>query len=292
MAFFKTASIPILGVYQASDKFVKCASQNSDVKKEEDQTVKRALNLISKDVLKALSKVYNISANIDDYIFPIPRAVTADVPNANGDRFQHDELVRFSPRHRCMVYQTFINDPLHVEHAASDPKTARGFLPDAHYMQDDDEKYVLTVAAVDTSKDPALADGILSGDIDSFSMGCICDAVRCSYCGKVAHSDNDLCDCLMWHKMATIGGDLVFEDCLGVEYQELSIVRDPADIRATTQLLLQKAASKDRNIDVAADFSLISSLVDPKDQYEVARFMKENINKLPEAMLRLADKIL
>jgi hypothetical protein len=290
MPFFKTANIPILGVYQSSGKFTKLSNKNPNI---DDVEVKKSINLISKDLLNGVSKVYNISNDINDYIFPVPRAVTASVPNSNGDNFSHEELTRFSTRHRCLVYNTFKSVGLHVEHAASDPKTARGFIPDVHYMQENPkDKHVLTVVAMDTTKDPALGEGLLSGEIDSFSMGCICDSVECSYCGKIANSDRDMCDHLRYYKLSKIDNKLVYENCLGVEYQELSVVEHPADEKAITQLLLQKAASEQEKRCVEKSFNVISSLVSPKDQKEVARFFKENINRLPEAMIKLANKLL
>lgn len=291
--FFKVASTPILGVYQSSGKFSKCASKNTDIKAYEHKTIGRALNLISKDTLKSLAKVYNLSANIDDYIFPVPRAVGADIPNSNGDRFAHEELIRYSPQHRCLVYQTFRNDPLHVEHAADNPKTARGFIPDAHYVQDNPkDRYVLTVVAMDTTKDPALAEGLLSGEIDAFSMGCICEAVQCSYskCRKIAHTDRDMCEHLKHYRMARFNGELIYEDCLGVEYQELSVVGDPAYDKARTQYLLNKKANKQK-IEAQKNFQLINSLLPAEEAKQVANFYKKNLNRLPEAMLKLADKL-
>jgi hypothetical protein len=292
MPFYKTAATPILGVYQSSGKFTKRAQQAADISDKEEDAVKQALNILSKDVLKAVSRVYNISDNINDYIFPVPRAVTADVPNNNGDNFQHDELTRFSTRHRCMVFQTFHNDPLQVEHCADNPKTARGYLPDVHYVTANaEDKHVLTVVAMDTRKDPPLAEGLLSGEVDSFSMGCICDQVKCSNCGHVANSDKDLCDCLRWYKMSKVNGKLVYEDCLGVEYQELSVVGNPADPKARTQALLKYASRCAAANDLKASFNVLSTMVDPEDQREVARFFHMNAGKLPDAMLRLADRL-
>lgn len=293
MPFYKTGSAPILGVYQNSGKFTKKAASGTDMSVQEERAVQEVLNILSKDVLKAVARVYNISDNINDYIFPVPRAVTADVPNNNGDNFQHDELIRFSDGHRCQVFQTFKNDPLHVEHLASNPKTARGYIPDVYYITaNDKDKHVLTVVAMDATKDPPLADGLLSGEIDSFSMGCICDSVRCSHCHHVAHSDKDLCDCLKWYKMSKIAGELVYEDCLGVEYQELSVVGNPADPKARTQALLKYATKQANRQNIKTAFTVIAGLLeDPEDRFEVARFFKVNANKLPEAMLRLADKL-
>lgn len=290
--FYKMGSTPILGVYQSSGKFSKCASKNNDITTATDDTIKKAINLISKDVLKAVSNVYNISDNIDDYIFPIPRAVTANIPNNNGDMFPHEELIRFSPSYKCQVYKTFRNTPLHVEHAADNPKTARGFLPDSYYMQQNpNDMYVLTIVAMDTTKDAPLAEGLMSGEINKFSMGCICEAVQCSVCNKIAKNDNEMCNHLKYYKLSKINGELVYEKCLGVGYRELSVVGDPADIRATTQMMLQKAAKRKQELSKQKS-NIISSLVSKQDQVEVARYFKDNINKMPPAMLNLALKIL
>jgi len=294
MPFYKTAGAPLLGVYQSSKRFSKVAAQYADIKPEEDQVIKQAINLLSKDVLKAIASVYDLSDNIDDYIFPVPRAVTADIPNNNADRFSHDELTRFSPDHRCLVFQTFINDPLHIEHVAHDPKAARGYLPDAHYITSNPkDRYVLTVTAMDTTKDIPLANGLLSGEINKFSMGCICDSVKCSYskCGKIAYSDRDLCEHLQFYKMSFLDNELVYEDCMGVEYQELSVVGNPADPKAETQAILKYATRKAQSGQITASFNIISNLVSEKDAYEVARYFQLNANKLPEALLRLADKL-
>ena len=295
MAFYKTASIPIVSVYQSSGRFTKRASQNDDMDKQEEQLVERAISVISKEVLSAIAKIYNLSDNINDYIFPIPRAVTADIPNNNGDCFDHPELTRFSPQHRCMVFETFRNDPLHVEHAASDPKTARGYLPDVVYLtQDPKDKHVLTIAAVDTTKDVPFAEGVLNGDIDKFSMGCICSHVKCSYSkckNPVAYTDKELCDHLKWYKMATLDRELIFEHCYGVEYQELSAVGNPADPKAVTQALLKYASKQAEYGNIKASFNVISSLVSGPDAVEVARYFNANAGRLPDSMLRLADKL-
>jgi hypothetical protein len=294
MPFFITASSPIMGVYQSSGKFTKRAAQNSDITKSDDAQVKHAINLISKDVLKSVAKVYHLSENVNDYIFPIPRAVTANVPNGNGDRFTHEELTRFSPQHRCLVFETFRNDPLHIEHAADDPKIARGFLPDVHYMtKEPKDMHVLAVVAVDTTKDQPLADSILSGDTNAFSMGCICESVKCSYskCKKVAYSDADLCDHLKFSKMARIDGEQIYEDCLGVEYQELSVVGTPADPKALTQAILHYQARKQSKVASVTKQPLISHFLNKQDQEIVAEFFKRNMGHLPEAMVHLAYKL-
>jgi len=291
--FYKIASVPVVGVYQSSGKFSKCAQKNADISNIEHDTVQRALNLISPSVLAGVAKVYDLSPSIDDYIFPVPRAVAADIPNSNGDMFPHEELVRFSSAHKCLVFQTFRNVPLHIEHASANPKAARGFIPDAYYMQSDPkDRHVLTVVAMDTTKDPPLAEGLLSGDIDKFSMGCACGHVDCSYCNKRAYTDNDLCDHIRWHKMSYINGKLVYEKCGDVEYRELSSVGDPAYAGATTQYLLKAAARKRQKAASVATHPLLYNLVSTEDAGEFVRYVQGNLSRLPESVLRVVDRLI
>jgi len=289
---YRTASVPILGVYQSSGKFHKLASKTADLTEEEDAAVKRSLNLISKGAIKAIAKVYALSGNIDDYIFPVPRAVTANKWNNNGDLFTHEELTRFSANHRCMVYQTFTNDPIHIEHVAFDPKAARGFIPDVHYVQGDPEDmHVIAVAAIDTTKDIPLAEAILSGKASGWSMGCQCDSVQCSHCNKTAYTDSDLCDCLKFYKMANIDGETVHEKCFGVEFQELSNVGSPADPDALTQRMLQRAAMRKAASHGSDVVRAVNAILSKDDQIEAARYFKANMSRLPESVIKLIDKL-
>ena len=293
---WRTASAPIVATYQNKGNFSVIASQNDEITKSEDERIRQAINLISSKVLSAVSKVYDLSDDPSDYIFPIPRAVTADEPNGNGDRFTHEELTRFSPVHRCQVYATFKNCPLHVEHAADNPKAARGFLPDVQYIvSNPDDQHVICVAAVDTTKDKPFSNGILNSEIDKFSMGCICEAVQCGHpdCGKIAKTDADLCECLRFHRGSEWHGAYVYEDCLGVEFQELSAVGDPADPKAQNQgFVMQRAAHLNQmRQEAKGNFALISQLLNMEDQIEVARYFKANAGILPQSMMNLANKL-
>ena len=292
MSLYRTANVDAVAVYQSSGKFFKLAQKMDNLSDEQQHVMKQSISLITKPKLAAVAKIYNISDRIDDYIFPVYRALRADYPNNNGDNFTHEELSRFSPMHRCQVYATFKNAPYHVEHAASDPKAARGFLPDAHYVTSQPkDRHVLVAAAVDATKDIPLAEGILAGDLNQCSMGCICEAVQCSWCHKVAYSDFELCDCLMHHKMSRINNQLIYEDCLGVEFQELSNVREAAEPTAVEQAILKYASRKHTYEENKKVFSPIASMVSVQDRIEIARFIQTNVNRLPEAMLRLADKL-
>ncbi|MFA5132623.1 MAG: hypothetical protein WC444_04875 [Candidatus Paceibacterota bacterium] len=285
--FFKTASIPIIALFETNGKFHKLASQNDDLPGHALDKIKGKLNMFDKDMLKAIAKVYNISDKISDYVFPVPRAVTANIPNGNRDRFTDGELLRFAELHKCRVYETFRNDPIHIEHNAADPRTARGFIPDAAYNKyNHKDQHVLTIAAIDTKKDIPFAQGIISGEINKFSMGCICDSVKCGKCGKVASSEEDLCDCLKHDKMST------YSDCLGVEFKELSGVDNPADETATTQYMLMAASLRKMGVQAKEQAKIVNQILNRGEQVQLARYIKANINTLPESFLKLVQTIM
>jgi len=292
---YRTSSSPVTGIYVSSGKFSKCASKTEDIADDVDSKIKKAINLISKDLVKSIAQAYNISDNVNDYIFPIARTVTANIPNGNGDQFTHAELVRFANDHRCRVYETFRNVPLHIEHVSQDPLSARGFLPDVFYVNSNPkDMHVLAVVAVDTKKDSSLAEGIMAGHMNKFSMGCTCTAVRCSYSkcpAPLAHSDEELCNHLKYHKMSKIDGELIYESCLGVTFEELSNVGIPADPTALTQNILRMKATKILSSLGKPRLSIVSQLLSKEDQEIVAKYFESNINRLPDSVVTLINKL-
>ena len=130
-------------------------------------------DLLDQQIFDAVSDRYKVSRNPGDFVYTVARAVTADVPNQNGDAFPEDELLSLNPMAGVMVFQTFINDPLHVEHLSDDPTAALGFILDSHYNTEDArDKFVETLVLIDRKKNPVMAKEISSGARDSFSMGC------------------------------------------------------------------------------------------------------------------------
>jgi hypothetical protein len=106
----------------------------------------------------------------------------------------------------------------------------------------------------------------------------------------VAYSDADLCDHLRYYKMSKIDGELIVEACGDVEFQELSQVGIPADDKARTQYILQRAAAR-KAPQEAKRPSPIQHMLEVKDQRLVAEYFRRNMGSLPEAMVRLADRL-
>lgn len=186
--------------------------------------------------LKVVSEAYKISSNPEDYIYVAVRALTADVPNENNDAFSEKELLRFDTKFGCKVYQTFNMKPHHVNHRSADPTQARGVILDSHYNKKNaNEHFPEILIAVDKTKDKKLAEGIASGDISGFSMGCTADWTICSVCNHTASSPAEFCNHIKFYKGKEVNGKTAFEWCEGVCFEEESSVDDPADKNALTQ---------------------------------------------------------
>lgn len=199
--------------------------------------------------LQLVADVYDISKDPSDYIFVIARAVTAELspdrpaPNENGDAFPLEELLRFDHRLARRVYKTFDLKPNHINHRADNPRTARGFVIDSTFnRQNPEDQYVECLLAIDAKKDPVYADGIRSGAIDAFSMGCVAEYTVCSVCANRATNRWQFCRHIANHKMKQFDGILAYERCGGVCYEELSAVDQPADPKALTQEVLSLQA--------------------------------------------------
>jgi hypothetical protein len=304
MMFFRVASVPFK-VIGGFDKFRRYA-ESSEV----------AANLIDTAIFEKLSPVYKISPDPKDYGFLSALAVRANVPNNNGDAISREELFRYRPHRGCRTFETFINSPLHINHFSQEPSLARGFIIDAIYNDRDEPfEFVEVVVAVDKTKDPYLADMLLSGKINKFSMGSLVEAIKCSLssCGKVAHSEDELCDHLKRQRMQYVNGELVFGWNIGVDYEELSVVSNPAERFATTRHIFgglpshltsfvrslpartrvglmerYAAAHSRRGLVVWADLFEL----DDADRAEIADFLRVYAGRIPESVVRALKKVL
>lgn len=195
-------------------------------------------------ILDVVSERYLISSNPADYIFAAFRAVTQDEPNGNGDAFPREELLSWNRAEKKPVYRTFEFKPQHVNHQAEDIRMARGVIVDVHYNESDpDDCFVEVLIAVDTKKDPLLAQGIAEGVLREVSMGCDALRTECNVCDQISHSPADYCVHIKSQKMKMCKAPdgemkLAFERCYEVTFQEISAVDDPADKKADLQEML------------------------------------------------------
>lgn len=176
--------------------------------------------------LKVASSVYQISADIRDYVIPVVPIVTSDIPNRNLQAFTFAELSNFDWLKGQMIYQSFIGKMSSADHVNDNPLYAKGVIFDAslHYVPKYDVWKVVLLQGFDRTKDPDLAKDILKKKRTGYSMGALVDSFECSVCGK----DQD-CSC---RKNSIVDGVLAYQMCRGVNFIEASSVESPADVTA------------------------------------------------------------
>lgn len=193
--------------------------------------------------LKGCSNKYHISDKIEDYVVaPVP-LITSDIPNRNAQAFTLASLLDFSTDHGCLRYKTFVGKATFEEHKNSDPTKAKGVNFDSsllkvpHYAV----AKVIVLSGFDRSKDSTLANAILKGEREGYSMGATCSMFKCSICsGLLGPNLVRTCTChgTDYTNLASLGrivqGRLHYHMALDPVFFENSSVREPADTTALT----------------------------------------------------------
>lgn len=107
-------------------------------------------------------------------------------PNGNGDYFPRRELEA--------SYQTFAGRQLFLNHESDHPIKSIGKILDAYEVEDPEtgEYYIECLAKIDRKLHPEMARKVETGELNTVSMGCSCEASKCSICGTTIHTDNDM----------------------------------------------------------------------------------------------------
>ncbi|MDD5006617.1 MAG: hypothetical protein PHS33_08990 [Candidatus Omnitrophica bacterium] len=210
-----------------------------------------------KQRVAAKSQVHTIGKYDPEFHYFRVIAVHGDIPNDNGDMFRwgsmddknSPELMRYDPTTERYVYESFIGRGNFKNHANDDVSKAVGVVFDA--VPNHDGRFIESLLAVDSVKDPDLVRSIDKGYINAVSMGAVVGHSYCSICNNLARTESDFCEHIRVHKAQKIhiGGkeQHVYEDNRQVNFIELSWVTLPADKSA---LLLEKVASKVQNGEV------------------------------------------
>jgi hypothetical protein len=193
------------------------------------------------------AKELMISPNPADYlIYPVP-IMYSDLPNRNGFAFPLEELIRWNVELGRPAYKGWAGMPMYEEHRSEDHKKALGMVIDTSltkivgYGMD---KYwkVVALAAIDKTKNKALAERMQAGELATYSMGALVEYTSCSFCGAksgecthVPESNEEVC-------FYVKDGRLVYKNVHYVKPYELSVVVDPAfgTAQHTVRLDLEK----------------------------------------------------
>ena len=134
------------------------------------------------------AKALCISSDISDYIFVPIFTIPSGLPNRNGVAFPLPSLLAWNTEHGQQAYRTFKGKPAHLEHANDDPSKAYGVIADVSLRKlvgfsNGKVWKLLELIAIDRSKHADIAEDVLSGKRNSFSMGALVGSYSCSYCG-------------------------------------------------------------------------------------------------------------
>ena len=171
-------------------------------------------------------------------IYTKVRAISARI-NQNFDGWPSEELKK--------SYRTFLGKPVFVNHVNDDPRKARGVVVAARFVENGDDKYIEVIQEVDADKFPMLAHELISGGLDSVSMGAEARICKCSYCGNEASDMLSMCSHVLSKKGQVLGrvnddgtheDVLIYEECRDISFFELSYVFDPADETAVVSNVL------------------------------------------------------
>jgi hypothetical protein len=192
--------------------------------------------------LPSAAEQYCLSRNLSDYIMiPVP-TIVSDMPNTNGVSFPRGELIKFNPDAGRLAFKTFKGKPTHAEHANQDIKQAKGVILDVFAtplkgFAGNKLIKIVELLSFDRSKDPALAADILSGAINSYSMGAYFEGYACSLCGKGRNQCRHTGPKEPLYKMTS--GELVYRNIFNIGGFETSAVKNPAFCFALSNKLMR-----------------------------------------------------
>ena len=198
--------------------------------------------------LKQAAAHYHLSGDIRDYVVaPVP-VIPTDLPNRNGVGFPLRELMGFMPEYGMLSYKTWKGQPTHYEHKNDDITKAKGVIADTSLRQiqgyGEGKIYkLMMLLAWDRTKDPDLANRILAGDINTYSMGANANNATCSYCGS------DVGRCYHISKSMAVpfyekDGHLVHKVMHGIKGFECSAVEQPAWLIAQSDTVINVDPSR------------------------------------------------
>lgn len=132
------------------------------------------------------AQVYKTSAQVENY-FTVPTIIMpSDLPNRNMTAFPREELARFDPEIGDHVYKGWIGKPVYINHINNDYTKAIGAVVDASMKPISGAKgdvwKVVSLLAIDRTKNPKIARDIEEGRRTTYSMGALVKSYSCSVC--------------------------------------------------------------------------------------------------------------
>lgn len=191
---------------------------------------------------------YQVSPNIQDYVFVQVPIISCDVPNRNLQSFPFLEVSSWDVNQGKPVYKTFIGKPTYTNHKQNTiPHLAKGVHFDAHLTYA--PKYgiykIIVLLGFDKKKDPGLCDAIVKNKgVTGYSMGAMVETFLDSHTGKFIGLNDP--DYKKNRGAITKEGQLRYLSCVGATFFETSCLGDfgrgdpgepPADHQATSDII-------------------------------------------------------
>lgn len=213
-----------------------------------DDYVSTTRNILeeTKGVLPFFAERYNISADINDYVLAPVSVFLSGIPNKKGHAFTMEELTTADPNRGQLKYETFNRQPLHEDHVNGDFTKARGLVLASslqHAPEFEGDVYrCICLQAYDRKTHPGLVGKILSGAINSYSMGARAQAFECSICkqpvpGKCNHIPKGMLLGTGFDKFPIVDGRAAYLEARGTQFFEISALNknNPAWAGATNR---------------------------------------------------------
>lgn len=206
------------------------------------------------------AKLYQISPNIESYILVNGPICPSDMPNRNGIGFPLEELTKFqAPPVSRMAYKAWTGTPLHYEHKADIHEDAYGVVFDTNLTKISGYGSgklwkVMGLWGIDKDKYPDMAQRVLDGEVNTYSMGALVDYFTCSYCGTKVNQHGGCSHVaplsnrnpVNWKPVKNYDGSThtSFLNAHGINPAELSIVENPAWTVASSDTILNRGDFK------------------------------------------------
>lgn len=203
----------------------------------------KAAILDSDKTLPFFAEKYNISAKVQDYILVPMVMMPATLPNRNCVGFPFEELAAANPDTGCLGFQTWKNKPTHIDHVNKDYTKAKGIIFETAMRRlsgaRGDLWKVMCLAGFDRTRDPILANAILTGERRAYSMGAWTSRFTCSICG--CETNKQACDHITFKQprmSVQANGQLTYLQARDITGFELSSVVMPAYASAVTDHIM------------------------------------------------------
>lgn len=155
--------------------------------------------LRASQVLGFAAEKYGISGKMSDHVAVPIIIMPSDLPNRNKVGFPLKRLSEFDTHTGMLAYETWRHMPTHMEHVNQDYSIAKGMVLDVGIRPMENARSGLwkvnALLSFDRSRDPELANAILTKQRTAYSMGAYVSSYSCSICGaETARKDRPCCD--------------------------------------------------------------------------------------------------